>query len=494
MLAQVSHPTLFSSSHASLGVLTLAVLAVLSGCSSDDPAAPTAAPAALSLTATNTQIALSTDENDQLLGVVAHDTQYYATGFKTVNKDRHLVLARFDAAGTLDPTFGTNGVATINVAVAATPGQEATQEVARSVVVQSDGKIVIAATIEHDLAATGVAVNDTDIALVRFTATGQLDPTFGTAGISQLDLKPGVPNAAGTAMVGDTVYGLTLLSNDALLIVGAQPNGGVGRTDRDYAIVKFTQDGAKDTTFATDGVFAQDIGQGSDNPRNALVQPDGKIIASGYTGTGNVISTVLFRLSPTGQLDPTFGNAGIAQVPVLSAVTEAYDIAFQPNASGSDNIVMAGYGRDNSSSTVNIISARFLSNGFLDRSYGTNGIVSLDVSGLNLNDRSRNLEVLPSGHVLIVGQGFRAASEQDGVFALLTQNGQPETRLNGTGIAFAHFGGPSDALFGLALAPDKRSGLAVGFKGLNTSITTPAPPTPTNNDDAYVVRFTLPAL
>ncbi|MEO8341833.1 MAG: hypothetical protein ABI604_19385 [Nitrospirota bacterium] len=62
------------------------------------------------------------------------------------------------------------GIATVNVAVGGT-----TAELARGVVVQSGGKIVLAGPIEHDPTASGDAACDTDIGVVRFDTTGQLD-------------------------------------------------------------------------------------------------------------------------------------------------------------------------------------------------------------------------------------------------------------------------------------------------------------------------------
>ena len=95
--------------------------------------------------------------------------------------------------------------------------------------------------------------------------------------------------------------------------------------------------------------------------------------------------------------------------------------------------------------------------------------------------------ILPDQYVLIVGQGQSTATTQDGVLALLTPDGQPDTRLNGNGIARIDFGRPADALFGLTLSPDQTKAVAVGWKG--------GPDTesgPTNNDDGRVMLLSLP--
>jgi hypothetical protein len=66
----------------------------------------------------------------------------YAAGFVMMGGDSQTAVARFTTDGVLDPTFGTAGVAKVNLITSATAAEEA-----RSVVIQSDGKIVVAGTV-----------------------------------------------------------------------------------------------------------------------------------------------------------------------------------------------------------------------------------------------------------------------------------------------------------------------------------------------------------
>jgi uncharacterized delta-60 repeat protein len=66
----------------------------------------------------------------------------YAAGHVTENGDNHMIVARLTTDGVLDPTFGVGGVASINLVTAGT------EETARGIAIQSDGKIVIAGTVE----------------------------------------------------------------------------------------------------------------------------------------------------------------------------------------------------------------------------------------------------------------------------------------------------------------------------------------------------------
>ena len=125
--------------------------------------------------------------------------------------------------------------------------------------------------------------------------------------------------------------------------------------------MKLTANGAVDTSFGTNGLVTLDIGTGNDSPRIAIVQPDGKIIVSGHTSNAGVVTTLLFRLLPDGQFDSGFGRDGVVNIALLPFVAEAYDVALQ-----GDDLIIAGYGRETSAGTVDIISARFLADGTFD--------------------------------------------------------------------------------------------------------------------------------
>lgn len=278
--------------------------------------------------------------------------------------------------------------------------------------------------------------------------------------------------------------GLTLLPEDSLLVIGGKHADGAARTDTDYAVMKLMKNGKLDTTFGTNGLVTLDVEQGNDSPRTAIVQPDGKIVVTGHTeiaeDTPNeVVTAVLFRLVSNGQFDSSFGTNGVGSHALGLRIAEAYDVALQGS-----NLVIAGYGRQATATTVDILSARFLPDGTLDKTYGESGVTLIDVAGQD--DRSRTLKILPDQHVLIVGQGKPTATSQDGAVVLLTPNGRRETKLNGNGVTLLDFSGPTDALFGLVLSPDLTQAMTVGWKGVNTQESSP-----TNNDDARVVRFPL---
>lgn len=416
---------------------------------------------------------LSATEHDRFMAVaIAPDGKIYGAGFISQGGDQAMAVARVDAAGALDKTFGTNGYAVANAAVGGK-----TAEVARAIAIQADGKIVIGGPVEKDPKATGDAAKDTDVAVARFDNTGKLDTTFGKGGIAIIDFGAGKATSA-TAYVGDTSWGLGV-AGDRVVVFGSKLAAGADRVDTDYVLAALNKDGVLDTTFGTGGMVTVDSrGNGVDSPRNLIVQSDGKIVATGYSRDGDgVVSPVLIRTSATGQLDSTFGTNGLATAKVLPGVAESYSVAQQ-----GDKYVMAGYGRGvDANEKVDLIVYRFTGAGQWDSTFGTNGITRIDIA--KDDDRARTMTVLPDQRVLAVGSGKQTAANIDGMLVLLSKDGAPVTDFGTGGNLISDLGGPADAWYGVAVSPDKKSVIVAGYKGTDANSG--------GNDDAVVGRVLI---
>jgi len=420
---------------------------------------------------------LSASEHDRFMAVaVAPDGKIYAAGFVSIAGDQAMAVARIDGAtGKLDTTFGTNGYALANAAVGGK-----TSEAARSVAIQSDGKIVIGGVTEHDPKATGDAAKDTDIAVARFDTTGKLDPAFGKAGIAVIDVGAGKATSA-TAFVGDNGWGLGSTSDDRVVVFGSTLAAGANRVDSDYVLVGLTKAGALDTAFGTGGTVKVDSkGNGIDNPRTLVVQSDGKIVATGYSQDGDgIVSPHLIRTSTTGVLDAAFGTGGVATAKVLPGVAESYTVRQQ-----GDKYVLGGYGRGaDTAEKVDLIVYRFTGAGQLDSTFGTAGVTRIDIA--KDDDRARNLLVLPDDRILATGSGKKTAADVDAMMVLLSKDGAPVTDFGTGGNLISDLGGPADAWYGVALSSDKKSVIVVGYKGASA--------TSGGNDDAVVARVKIAA-
>ena len=383
--------------------LALAAGLVVAGCGAEE--APTPAPQANAggrpTCDAGQPVALSASDHDRLLSATFDPgNRLYAAGWVGEGADQSMAVTRFGADGSVDRAFGADGVAKVNVA----RGGKAV-ELARSVVVQSDGKVVVAGPVEQDPAASGDAAKETDIALARFDETGKLDASFGDGGVIRLDLS-----------ATDTVWGLVKVTGNRLLVVGSQVGVGPGQTE-DFAVVRLRADGTKDEAFGAGGVAVVGTGPDiSEVPKTAVELPDGKVVVAGYASTGGVISPVLFRLTVAGALDPTFGDSGIAVRPILGKVTEAYSVVVAGN-----RLVTTGYGKDTADAKVDLVANGFTLDGALDESFGTSGLTRVDVAGED--DRGRNLVALPDGRTVLVGSGKTSASNLDAMVVRLTPAG-----------------------------------------------------------------------
>ena len=446
-----------------IGCLMVGLLA-LGACSSDDDDPPAASEAGGETTETATLIGpqalpLSSDAHDRLLAVTnGPDGSLYAAGWSGAGGDNAMVLAKVKADGQLDQTFGQGGQAVVNVAV----GGKAV-EVARAVVVQPDGKILIAGPVEKDPKATGPAAKDTNIAILRFDAAGKPDPAFGKGGTAVLDIGPG--KAVGESYVADNSWGMAALANGRVVVFGSV--AAKDRDDADYAIVGLTSAGVLDSGFGTKGITTVDVKGATDNARGVVVQPDGKLVFAGYSrDSEGVINPVIIRTTADGKLDTGFGKDGVATDAVVpGGVAEAYAIALQ-----GDKFVLAGYGRGASAEEkVDLMSMRFNADGSWDKSYGTDGLTRIDIAGDA--DRGRNVTVLPDGRILVAGSGSPEAGKVDGMVVLLDKDGKPVSSFGTGGRILSDLGGPGDAWFGVTLAPDGKSVTVVGYKGADPAAT-----------------------
>ncbi|HVZ75033.1 MAG TPA: hypothetical protein VHJ20_21775 [Polyangia bacterium] len=390
------------------------------------------------------------------------------------------VVAKLTPAGALDTTFGTGGLVVRNLA------NGTNGELCRNIVVQSTGKIVVACTVEHAAAADA---RDRDIAVARFNADGTKDTTFGADGIALFDLSTGV--LVGTTFLTDSAWGLARYDDDRLVVHGGQVS--TRGTDTDFALMRLTADGARDTTFATNGVFNLDtLANGASNnasPRNATILPgtDG-IIGAGYQPLpGGDTRPALYKVTDAGVLDTTFATAGVFSTTVLAEQTETYQAVVQPDAAPATtyHLVTTGYGRSLDTETTDLLSLRLSSEGVLDPTWGTNGYVRIDVGGFG--DNSRKLVVLPDRRVVLTGGGRPTSANVDGVVVLLTPDGKPDPTFSSNGFELFDLGGPADFLWSVALAPGGKTLAFAGIKGVGT-MPTPA----TAHDDASILLLPVP--
>lgn len=230
-------------------------------------------------------------------------------------------LARYNANGTLDSTFGSGGKVKTGFAT--------NSDWARAVVLQADGKII---------AAGG---KGGDFALARYNTNGSLDTTFDGDGKASTSF--------GTQI--DTIYALRLQADGNIVAAGAVNDNGVG--DSDIGIARYTSAGKLDTTFDGDGKLVTQVGL-SESAAGVVIQADGKIVVAGTARMPDTDNDfALVRYGVNGAIDTSFGKNGVVTTPTPGTNGSIGSIAYGLALDGDGKFVVVG--------ATDIILARYLS-------------------------------------------------------------------------------------------------------------------------------------
>jgi len=263
--------------------------------------------------------------------------------------DSEFAVARYNPDGSLDTSFGTNGVTRTIIPETLECGGNWGAS-AQAIAILPGGDILAAGSVEI---VDCYFPEDNWWALVRYTSGGSLDPTFGDAGIVQ------------TAFAGqDSLSGIAVQSDGKIVATGTGGAWGHGGIDiATMALARYEPDGSLDPSFGTGGKVTT-------NPKlyyygGPTAFQHGKILVAGSTSkNGNTKPwfPILARYDASGVLDSTFGQHGFAEIKrQLGAPTAML-------AQNDGKILIA----EGSSSIV-----RLLPNGRLDTSFGSGGIALL---------------------------------------------------------------------------------------------------------------------
>lgn len=345
---------------------------------------------------------------------------------------------------------------------------------------QSDGKIVTANS--------AVISNANEIIVVRYNIDGSFDSSFGISNNGVVTLAVGESAAATgiqlqstgniivggytiinglsyfaianynvdgtlntsfgtngiiTQLVGDSsaAYGLRVQSDDKVVLAGIAIVNGVP----EFSLFRTTSTGVADTSFGTDGLVTTSIGQFS-AAQSLVIQPDGKIIVAGWTFINDQYSVALARYNSDGTLDTNFGIGGIVTTTTGSSA-HAYSVALDSNG----NIVVGG--------TIDAALAvlRYLPDGTLDTAFSSNGIFSLP---LGTNDRVNTVLVQLDDAVVAIG-----SNDENMVAIRIEDDGTLDTSFGQNGIILTMLQDVTQGYAGLIQSDNKI--LAGGLIGNN---------------------------
>ena len=251
--------------------------------------------------------------------VVVTGTASIVDSFGITNGD--FVAIRYTSSGVLDTSFGTGGFVTTNIAGRTDLGYAAA--------LQLDGKIVLAGRVAN----TGG--DDPDIGLVRYTASGALDTSFGTGGIVRV-LTSDWDEAADVA-----------IQPDGKIVIAGFRLGSTSATPDRLTVMRFDGNGNADPGFGTNGRVDDPV---MTRGRGIALQTDGRIVVVG--GVGEFPSDIsVARLNAIGALDTSFGTGGALRVDFFGGSDDAFAVAIQADG----KIVAAGVAQNGTQATMGLI-------------------------------------------------------------------------------------------------------------------------------------------
>jgi len=284
---------------------------------------------------------------------------------------RDFALARYNADGSLDGSFGNGGRQTTDFA----GGDDA----GRAMAVQADGRIVVAGS------------SDPGFALARYDADGSLDGSFSGDG-RQTTAIGGWGRAGGRA--------LALQADGRIVVAGHSYQGGA--TGEDFALARYNADGSLDGSFSGDGTQTTDFAGGNEYGNGVVVQAGGRIVVAGHSEPG---SFALARYNADGSLDGSFAGGGKQTTDFSGGRAVGTAVAVQPDG----KIVVAGF--------EPFVLARYNADGSLDSSFSGDGRQTTEFGGFAAGNA---VAVQADGRIVVAGN---SGSFADYDFALARYQG-----------------------------------------------------------------------
>jgi uncharacterized delta-60 repeat protein len=279
-------------------------------------------------------------------------------------------MARYLSNGSLDNTLGNGGIITFTYN---SPGH---------IAIQTGGKI-IASRLDSLWYPQ----------LTRYHTNGSLDTTFGTGGVVTIPVA------------GEGSYALAIQPDDNKIVAAGTSyyNGSA-----QFSVTRFDAEGGLDNTFGNGNVVTTTIGDYA-TCFDVAIQPDRKIVVSGYTfdSISSISSFATARYLANGSLDHTFGQGGVVTTTIADSAT-GYAVVIQADG----KIVVSGYAEDFSMGNSSFAIARYNTNGSLDNTFGSGGIVTTTVG---TTSESYDVAIDPNKNIVTIG---RSGSFRNSTFAV----------------------------------------------------------------------------
>ncbi len=369
-------------------VMLALTVACLSGCGdeTDDTGTPDAG------TQTNTDAGTGTDAG----------TDAGTTTPAVVDTD--LALARFNTNGTLDTTFGTAGVARVNLGT----GNSSVRDSLWGMDRDGSDRLILFAGKKGD-----GERSDNDRLVVRLTANGALDTTFAEKGIHTLNMG---------GLSDNSRHGF--VQADGKIVTSgyiAQPTGVGAQVSNNILLARLNADGKPDTTFGSKGV----VNSNPFRPADALntewgfaeaygvAAHTGGYVTAGYgrAATSGPMDVLACRYTAAGQLDTTWGTNGFFLMDLVGEHDRSRDLVVLPD----NRVFMVGSGTPTKDS-VDAMAVMLKADGTRDTGFTADGYKLYDFG--RADEAFFDTAVSPAGD-RVAAAGYRAGGGQNDDATLL---------------------------------------------------------------------------
>ncbi|MBM4074118.1 MAG: hypothetical protein FJ267_00555, partial [Planctomycetes bacterium] len=316
------------------------------------------------------------------------------------------------------------------------------EDIASNIAVQPDGKIVVVGNARSPI--------NLDFAVARYNADGTPDLSFSQDG--RLVTTVGASMDFATAVA---------IQNDGKILAAGTTFSSV--TGFNFAIVRYNSDGTLDTSFDNDGIVITAMSTSDDKVMSLVIQSDGKIVVGGVASISGSNRFALARYNSNGSLDTTFDSDGKVFTTIGTAA-EINGIALQ-----SDGRIVAVGERFNGSNRDFVI-ARFNTNGSLDGSFDTDGIVTTSFGASD--DIARSVALQNDGRIVVAGYRRENGPSHDFALVRYNGNGSLDSSFDGDGIVFTDYIGGADQAHSVVIQPDGKiiAGGWVGYSQIQFGI------------------------
>jgi len=395
--------------------------------------------------------------DDKAVSITLQTDNKIIVAGQTFQPGADFAIARYNNDGSPDNDFSDDGKQITDL--------NSSEDIAESVITQSDGKIIIGgyaliggsnqfAVVRYNIdgtpdntfdgdgkqitdfatecLATSVSIQDekillagyaftdgnADFALARFNTDGSLDNSFGNNGKQITDF-------AGN----DHANSVAVKSDGKILVSGGDDDGA------HFALARYTPNGILDNTFDGDGKLTDrlHLNQGSTYYTSTAVQNDGKILAAGYTWNGNNYDFAIARYNTNGNLDNSFSGDGKQTTDFNAGDDYAYSLAIQTDG----KIVVAGV------ADSNFALARYNADGTPDNSFSGDG---KQITDFGFDDNASSVIIQADKKIVVAGwsvNGIDFDTQEpiaDFALARYNANGTSDSSFSDDGKTTTNFG------------------------------------------------------